>query len=244
MSRYAFAGIIVAVLVGVPVAYCICQKRHEHLSLTDGVAPSIRVDCRAEPDHADANGWCIGGLVIPIEPASQQIVPVQFTHSQGVGLGLLGNELKLRKLTLNEAIAATIKNPIRGEAFNLDSSILNAEIAYWKLYEAYGRVHAAEDMLRVLATCWKVIEDTYFELPGCKDLAPLQAKYHEFRNERYVAAGEVLDAERNLRVLMGLPDDDGMRLVPITPAMIESTPPVIEYYQLNYDDAHKSAMAL
>jgi hypothetical protein len=46
-------------------------------------------------------------------------------------------------------------------------------------------------------------------------LSQILAQYEQFRGDRMHALGRVLDAERNLRVLVGLPVDDGHRLVPI-----------------------------
>src|SRR5262249_50048530 len=47
--------------------------------------------------------------------------------------------------------------------------------------------------------------------------APIRAQFEEFRGARLQALGVVLEAERNLRGILGLPIEDGMRLVPITP---------------------------
>ena len=52
---------------------------------------------------------------------------------------------------------------------------------------------------------------------GAEDYFPALAQYEEFRGNRLAALGEVLDKERNLRRLIGLPVEDGTRLVPITP---------------------------
>jgi hypothetical protein len=52
---------------------------------------------------------------------------------------------------------------------------------------------------------------------GPADYYPVRAQFEEFRGERRRALGAVLEAERNLRGILGLPIEDGCRLVPITP---------------------------
>ncbi len=38
--------------------------------------------------------------------------------------------------------------------------LLNAEVAYWNLYQAYGALYANEEVLRVLHKLW---QDTYYK---------------------------------------------------------------------------------
>ena len=47
-----------------------------------------------------------------------------------------------------------------------------------------------------------------------RNTGPILAKYHELRDNRITALGQVLDAERNLRGIMGITSEDGTRLVP------------------------------
>jgi hypothetical protein len=56
-------------------------------------------------------------------------------------------------------------------------------------------------------------------------LSQILAQYEQFRGDRMRSLGRVLEAERNLRVLIGLPVDDGQRLVPIdTPQTLPDNP--------------------
>ncbi len=47
-------------------------------------------------------------------------------------------------------------------------------------------------------------------------LAQVKGQYEEFRGERTNSLAAVLEAERNLRRIIGLKLEDGTRLVPIT----------------------------
>src|SRR5204862_196725 len=50
----------------------------------------------------------------------------------------------------------------------------------------------------------------------------ITGQYEEFRNDRLNKLQEVLNAERNLRGILGLPVEDGKRLIPVTaPTMAE-----------------------
>jgi hypothetical protein len=98
--------------------------------------------------------------------------------------------------------------------------LLNVEVAYWNLYSAYGQLYSNEEVLRVLHKLWM---DTYVRAEAGDQRAPpdvlaiTRAQFEEFRGERTNSLAAVLEAERNLRGFMGLPPEDGTRLVPVTP---------------------------
>ncbi len=124
---------------------------------------------------------------------------------------------------------------------NVDNMVLNVEAAYWKLYQAYGTLYSYEELLRLVHKGWMTYKSRYDagikDGGSLKDYAPILAKYHELRGDRIAALGAVLDAERNLRGIMGLRVEDGTRLVPITP-------PTQAYYQPNWSAAIKDALSL
>ena len=114
--------------------------------------------------------------------------------------------------------------------------LLNVEVAYWNLYEAYGTLYANEEVLRVLHKTWM---DNFYKAEGgtvdLSILAQIRGQYEEFRGERTNSLGNVLEAERNLRGILGLAAEDGTRLVPVTP-------PTLSSYQPNWDAALSDAM--
>lgn len=94
--------------------------------------------------------------------------------------------------------------------------ILNVHAAYWNLYQAYVNLYVNDQALRQSHNAWRIGKD--YEQAGKIDngqLSQILAQYEQFRGDRMNALARVLDAERNLRVLVGLPIDDGLRLVPI-----------------------------
>jgi len=105
--------------------------------------------------------------------------------------------------------------------------LLNSEVAYWNLYNKYGQLYSSEANLRVIHKTWQVSYNRF--KAGIKDAIkeyyPVLGQYQEFRAERIRALQEVLDAERQLRNIMGLPIEDGTRLVPITPPNLAELKP-------------------
>lgn len=106
--------------------------------------------------------------------------------------------------------------------------VLNVEAAYWNLYGAYVSLYSAEQGLRQSLAAWS-IGKAQFE--GGKidtsQFALLRANYEQFRAARMTALGTVLERERTLRVLIGLPVEDGQRLVP-------ADAPTLTPYQPNW----------
>jgi outer membrane protein TolC len=101
---------------------------------------------------------------------------------------------------------------------NVHALLVQAEVAYWNLYNKYGQLYSAEENLRVMHKTWQ--ESYNLVKAGTakpEDYYQVLGQYHEFRGERIRSLQEALEAERVLRGILGLPGEDGTRLVPITP---------------------------
>ncbi len=103
--------------------------------------------------------------------------------------------------------------------------IFRVEEAYWQLYCAYWDLYASENALKQaeqeLTIARKRYENKFI---ADDELAMVEEQYHFFRNQRLQALGNgqpghpgVLEAERQLRYVVGLPPEDGSRLVPADP---------------------------
>lgn len=120
----------------------------------------------------------------------------------------------------------------------INNLVLNVEVAYWKLYEAYGELYTFEEALRIVHNGWLLMNEKFGAgRTKLAELAQLRGQYEEFRGERVRALGQVLEAERNLRGLMGVPIEDGERLVPITP-------PTMAGYRPDWDVCLQDALNL
>lgn len=114
--------------------------------------------------------------------------------------------------------------------------LVNVEVAYWRLYQAYGRLYSFEEVMRIAHRSWltnhaKFVAGTI----GPANYYPIRGQYEEFRGERMSSLGAVLEAERNLRGILGLPVEDGTRLVPIDA-------PTLAPYQPNWEASAQMAL--
>jgi outer membrane protein TolC len=119
---------------------------------------------------------------------------------------------------------------------NVSLMILNVEMAYWNLYDSYYTLYSREQsVLQALETMRitkaKVEEGSLTH----QDLAQARQQYELSRGQRLTALGDVLERERQLRELIGLPLDDGRRLVPYDN-------PVVAPYQPAWDVALADAL--
>jgi outer membrane protein TolC len=114
--------------------------------------------------------------------------------------------------------------------------LINVEAAYWKLFQAYGRLYSFEEVLRIAHKSWMTSEAKFIAGNiGPATYYPILGQYHEFQGERRQSLGAVIEAERNLRGLMGLPVEDGTRLVPIDS-------PTLAPYQPNWEASVQMAL--
>ena len=104
---------------------------------------------------------------------------------------------------------------------NVQILVLNTEVAYWNLYNKYGQLYSFEENLRILQ---KAFQESYHQWKGDKlggdKYYQFKGQFEEFRGNRYDALEQVLQAERDLRRIIGLPVEDGTRITPITPPTI------------------------
>lgn len=97
----------------------------------------------------------------------------------------------------------------------LNVMVLNVEIVYWNLYYTYWELYANEQNLRQAYETWKV-SLAKFQAGGLNaaDYNLSRANYEQARAFRLAAMVDVQEQERQLRGLIGLPVEDGCRLVP------------------------------
>ena len=119
---------------------------------------------------------------------------------------------------------------------NVNFLLLNVEAAYWNLYGSYVNLYATEQGLRQSHDAWVRFKN-FAEVGqgvGIGQLAQVRAQYEQFRGDRMRALGQVIDNERNLRMLLGMPVEDGRRLIPID---APTTAPVHTDWKTAQEDA-------
>jgi outer membrane protein TolC len=130
----------------------------------------------------------------------------------------------------------------------------NVETSYWNLYNAYWLLYSREQAYRQAYELWKITR-AQFQLGkvAMQDLAQARQQYEAFRAQRISAMGSgtfvpplglgaapgegLLERERTLRNLLGLPVEDGTRLVPIDA-------PTLTPYRPDWNTAVNEALAL
>jgi outer membrane protein TolC len=174
----------------------------------------------------------IQGVTMPLQ-AANYYNNSRLPLSQGPNFtGLPVQGILLARLSFDQARAE-----FERQIHNL---LLNTEGAYWKLYQAYGNLYTYEEVLRLAHKAWWIAKPNFDaerkEWPR-QAYYPILAQYEEFRGERLKALAGVLEAERNLRGIMGIAVEDGTRLVPVTP-------PTLSLYRSNWQAAQGDALNL
>jgi outer membrane protein TolC len=121
---------------------------------------------------------------------------------------------------------------------NINYMLLNVEYAYWNLYGAYYTLFSREQGLRYALVSWQVNQTRFTGgRIAIQDLEQTRAQYELFRAQRITALGRVLDAERQLRGLLGMPIEDGYRLVP-------SDAPILARFTPDWTSAEQETLTL
>jgi outer membrane protein TolC len=111
---------------------------------------------------------------------------------------------------------------------NVNFMLYNVEVAYWNLYASYYTLYSREQGLRMALVSWQLTRQKFEAGVRGVTLAELEqvrAQYEDFRAQRFQALDKVLDNERQLRGLMGIPLEDGTRLLPAdSPTLGEFNP--------------------
>jgi outer membrane protein TolC len=137
-------------------------------------------------------------------------------------------QMHTNELTQNGIVIARLQFDETRADFerSVNFMLANVEVAYWNLYGAFVSLFSSEQALRQAYAAWAFNEKRFAAgtIP-ITQFAQIRGQYEQFRGDRLVALGQVLEAERVLRSLVGLPMEDGKRLVPVdTPTVAPYVP--------------------
>ncbi len=183
-----------------------------------------------------------------VNPAYRPSIGLSFEQPLLQGAGVLINRIRDRH---PGAIQAGVPGQFVSQApgiliarINYDQSQLEfqrrveellfaVEEAYWDLYFAYWDLYTRETAMGQAHRAWQLAKERFEAgtIP-VQDFAQVEAEFHRFRAERLQALGNgrlagrgVLEAERRLRYVIGLPPEDGCRLIPTdTPVLAPVRP--------------------
>ncbi len=121
---------------------------------------------------------------------------------------------------------------------NLNYQVLNVEYAYWNLYGSYWTLFAREQALRQGYEAWRISKARLDAgTITLADLAQTRGQYELFRGQRLEALDKVLENERQVRALLGMPAEDSTRLVP-------SDAPTLSRFEPDWDSALDETLTL
>src|SRR5205085_2720158 len=167
-------------------------------------------------------------LPAPVNPSYRPLLRFQFEQTLLQGFGVEINQLRathpgsqLSSFSGSAPTEGILIVRVRADQSRLEFArqlnvlLWNVESAYWNLYGAYWRLTSRELGLRQAHEIWRR-EDGLAQAGRSSRANAAQARgqYESFRSQRLAAAGAVLEAERQLRLLLGLPREDGTRLIP------------------------------
>lgn len=186
-------------------------------------------------NFGDRINQMLGGLTTPVTGLG---IPGQFANLYGTRQS---QALQAGSIIATDGIlVARLRFDQQRSDFErvIQGLVLQTEVAYWNLYNAYGQLYSFEESLRVAHRAWMI---AHAQLVAGKinaaDYAPVRGQYEDFRTSRFTALGLVLDNERNLRGIIGLPVEDGCRLIPVTP-------PTLAHLEPDWCEAMKNALNL
>lgn len=118
----------------------------------------------------------------------------------------------------------------------VNQMLLNVEVAYWNLYGSYWTLYSREQGLQFAFTAFNLSKAKLEagRIPAA-DFYQSRGQYELFRAQRLQAIDQVLEYERQLRALLGLPVEDGHRLMP-------SDSPTLAPYAPNWQESLRDAL--
>ena len=97
----------------------------------------------------------------------------------------------------------------------VNNMIVNVESAYWTLYSAYWNLYSAEQGMRQAYATYELTKALLEAGSRARqELAQVEAQFEDFRVRRVQALQNVLNAERDLRSILGILLEDGQRIIP------------------------------
>jgi outer membrane protein TolC len=98
---------------------------------------------------------------------------------------------------------------------NVSLLVMNVEFVYWKLYSRYYSKYAAEQAVKQAFVVWQQLQQLQVAgLQAKQAVAQALAQLEGARLGYLAALQKLLEAERVFRAILGLPLEDGQRIVP------------------------------
>lgn len=150
----------------------------------------------------------IGGFTL-INPVWTQTAQASFQQPLLQGAGVEFNRAPIL------IARANFEQSVRSFESFVHSLLRDVELAYWQMYSAYSDMYAQQDGLeRALRTWRRAREELDQGRSSRSAVAQAREQFELFRSAYIQSLQRVMDAERVLRLQLGLPADDDRRIIP------------------------------
>lgn len=173
---------------------------YEYSNLSARVNPSYRPVMSLSVEQPILKGFGVGiNELLDSHPGSVRTqVPTDGGRAPGILLSRLNSEQS---------------------RIEFDRRVMNlcyaVEEAYWRLDEAFWIKYSREMALRQALEAWNIANAKHKAGSATLlDLRTVEIQYRSFQNQYVQALDAILEAERKLRYVVGLPVEDGNRLIP------------------------------
>jgi outer membrane protein TolC len=160
------------------------------------------------------------GAFTAINPAWTSQVTASVVQPLLQGAGVEFNRAQILVTRANQ------EQSIQGFQTIVQRTLRDVESAYWQLGFAYYDLYSREVGLEQALVTWRIVRVQVEEGAKSKpDLAQSREQLEFFRAQRINAMQRLLDAERNLRFVIGIPADDDRQIIPADePTLAQYTP--------------------
>jgi outer membrane protein TolC len=149
------------------------------------------------------------GFFTVINPAWRSTAGVRLEQPLLQGAGVEFNRAPILIARANH------EQEIKSFETEVQTILRDVENAYWDLYYTYQDLYSREAGLEQALATWQIERNQEIVGRGTSaDVAQAREQLELFRAQRLIALNQMLNAERELRELMGLPPDDEKRIVP------------------------------
>lgn len=159
-----------------------------------------------------SNNWNYGDVPGQLNSVHRPAIDLSYTQPLLAGAGRRANEapIVIARLELDRSYFQ-----FKG---NMQDLIRGVITAYWSLVEARTQLWAREQQVEQAKAAFDRVEGQFrAELVDMGTVAQPKVAYYNFKANLVTAKANVIQREAALRNLLGLPPEDGLRLVPSTP---------------------------
>lgn len=172
------------------------------------------------------------GLFTNVNPAWRSTAGVQLEQPLLQGAGVEFNRAPILIARANHEQA------IKTFEVQVQTLLRDVEYAYWDLFFTYEDLYSREAGMEQALVTWQIEKNKeIYGKSSPANVAQAREQFEFYRAQRLIALNSVLNAERELRELMGITPDDEYRILP-------ADEPTFARYHANWDLAVTETMEL